>query len=202
MKALCVPLILFTTISLTACAFGPVASREVNTYTLSTQKTAKRCSQIKADTLLVAMPQAMPGYQTEKMAYRQQTNEIAYYTRNTWIAPPAELLQPMIIRTLQNSGCVGSVVPEPYLGVADLRLDTQVLQFARVYANKQDKRGAYHIAVNTQLVDTISNRVVASQNTQVQQPIKSSQPRAGVEAANLAANTVMQDIAKLCQKHC
>ena len=76
--------------------------------------------------LLISVPETIPVYNTTEMAYMIKPYQIAYFSLNQWAETPAEMLQPLLVQTLQNTHHFKAIVTPPYSGHFDYVLNTQI----------------------------------------------------------------------------
>jgi len=63
---------------------------------------------------------------------------VAYFTRSQWVAPPAEMLGPLIVDSLEATGRFNTVVQPGTPVAAELRLD---LELAELYQDFSSQPG-------------------------------------------------------------
>src|SRR5262245_40138409 len=74
--------------------------------------------------LLVSLLIAVTAFQGKDMLYVHEPYQLASFSRHTWIASPDDMLATLLVQSLQNTGYFYAVVSSPYVGSADLRLDS------------------------------------------------------------------------------
>lgn len=79
----------------------------------------------RAGVLVVLVSQAASG-QATSIAYRTRDEQLAYFARHQWAEPPARMLQPLVIATLQRTQAFGAVVGPPYFGHAPATLRVEL----------------------------------------------------------------------------
>jgi cholesterol transport system auxiliary component len=184
---------------LTACSLRPVQTPPTSTYTLTAQNNIPAFSQQKKQQiLLITAPTAAPGYQSANMIYTQRPFELRSFVQNRWAAPPAEMLAPLLIQNLQSSGCFSAAVAPPFLGKANLILDTKLLLLQQEFSGDKSQ---VRLALQFILTNYITGQVVKSQRIEVKVPATENNPYAGVIAANKAASNALEKISKMiCEK--
>ncbi len=119
-------------------------------------------------TLLVAQPRALQPYATPRFAYMEQDRELSYFTRNEWASDPSDMLQPALVRALEESGRFAAVVASPTPATADVRLDLELLEL------HQDFRGGgpseFVWRVRVQLVALDGRDVAGTRVFEVREP--------------------------------
>lgn len=148
--------------------------------------------QTNAATLLILAPNSNPVYDTVRIAYRNKPHQIEYFGRHEWGATPAQMLLPLLARTMENTGYFNAVVTPPYFGRYRYALRTEILELAQDFTVVP---ATLHLSVRAQLVDGTSNRIIASRTIAINEPMMQENPYAGVVATNEAAAKTLQQVA-------
>lgn len=184
---------------LSSCSLlSPVTVSSQKTYLLNTIPHPVHKKPPRAITVLVMPPESRPIYNTTQMAYSTKPYQIAYFSQNQWAETPAQMWQPLMVQTLQQTHYFHAVVTPPYGAYYDYVLTTQILQL------KQDftcKPAMLQLAVKVQISKTATNRVIATKQFVVDQPILQKTPYHGVIAANCAAASILKRIATFSLRH-
>lgn len=143
-------------------------------------------------TLLVLTPQARPAYDTTRMAYSLRAHQIAYYGRNEWAETPAQMLQPLLVRTLEATGRFQAVLAPPHAGAFTHALQVDVLELLQDHARQPP---VLRLVLHAQVADA-AQRVVASREFVAERPLAEVSPAGGVRAANEAAAQVLRELAR------
>jgi len=184
--------IVFAAITLTAC--GPIATKPLNTYTISSLKKYIKSSRPQTKlTLLVSNPNAAPGYQTAAMIYMQTPFELESFANHRWVAPPAQMLLPMFVRALRNTSYFAAVVSPPFTGITNLRLNTELVKLQQEFLLPTS---VIRLVVQASLINNTSNRVVASRQFEIVISTSENNPYGGVLAINKAAAIASRKVAQ------
>ncbi len=174
-------LILSTLISfLNACT--PVKSSIESQYKIvaySTVKTTLKSSK----SILISQSDAIAGYQTEQMLYTDTLYQLDAFAHSSWISPPASMLTPLIVQSLQHSHYFYAVAAGPNADKTDYRLDTQLIQLQQNFLTKPSTLEFSAQVVLTRVSD---NRVIASRTFVERVPCATDTPYGGVIATNRA----------------
>ncbi len=189
-------LLLFCVCLLSGCGlFSPVPQAPAKTYLLNDpilQSPENVRAANKSGKILLISEISSPSWlDTNQMAYQSDNNQVSYFALNKWAAPPADLLQPIIVHALSSSGVYKAVVAAPFNGNYDRRLDIQLLEMQQVFTGKSSY---YMMTVRAQLIDKSSQKIVAVRRFELKIPSAQNNPEGGVAAANQA---VKQWIAEL-----
>jgi cholesterol transport system auxiliary component len=148
-----------------------------------------------APTLLIGIPRAGPGFDSPRMAYATEPHALAYFARHQWVDTPARMLQPLLARAAESTGCFAAVVQAPTSVAATLRLDTEVVELVQDFSFHPS---LVRVALRVQLVEVDARRVVATRDVVVAVPASSDDPPGGVVAANRAMEAALGEVAALC----
>jgi cholesterol transport system auxiliary component len=135
------------------------------------------------------------GYDTPRMAYSRAGGEIEYFARHRWAERPAEMLEDILVASIERSGRFSAVLSPSSRADGDLFLETELLEF------RQDLSGAatFHAALRATLVDQGSRRVVGTSRTfDVVEAMDEASASAGAAAAQRAAEHLVAEVAAYC----
>lgn len=182
---------------LSACSlFSPVQMEQTEYIIDSVPYTAAK-KHMRAISILVPQPDASTIYNTTSMAYTQKPYEISYFAKNRWAATPPQMLQPLIVETLQNTHYFRSVGGAGALGSYDYVLHTEILEFNQEFFGNCS---VMNVKLRAQVVKTSTNRVVATKEFAVIETAPQSTPYGGVVAANRAVSRILSQMAAWCVK--
>jgi cholesterol transport system auxiliary component len=137
-------------------------------------------------------PESSSGYDTTRMAYREQAYQLGYYRDNQWAGTPAQMIQPLLVQTLQETGMFQSILSPPESGHADYVLRTEVMELVQDYTVSQPM---LRLALRFQLLNA-SGQAVADREISEQEPMRDSTSYAGVNAANEALANALRKAAQ------
>ncbi len=144
-------------------------------------------------TLLVLPPDTDPVYDTAQMAYTTKDYQIAYFREHEWAAPPAQMLLPLLVKTLENTNAFRAVLTPPYLGRYDYTLRMAILALKQDFTKEPAE---LVLSLRVQLSDGVTSKIIATRDLAVRESMRRNTPGAGVDAANDAAAKALQDIAQ------
>lgn len=183
-------LLLIVQSALTACAVNLEAD---NHYKLAAFSQEQFSTPSATTTILVSQPEAVSGYQTESMRYVNKPFEVNSFVHSIWVGPPATMLFPLIMESLQYSHYFHAVASTPYSDLADYRLDTQLITLQQ---NFLVKPSVVELVVKVVLTHIADNQVIASRIFSHRVPCPSDNPYGGVIAANQAVKALTHDITR------
>lgn len=148
--------------------------------------------------LLVLLPDTRPAYNTTQMAYTTKPYQISYFGLNQWAETPAQMLQPLLVQTIQNTHYFRAVMGAPYTGHADYVLQTQILKLQQDYTRCPT---LVEFTVRADVLQPATNQLIATQMFYAEVPIMQRTPYSGVIAANQATAELLQQIAIFTMNH-
>lgn len=188
--ALCAPFIL------TACS--PIKIPVSNQYKLDAFSTPKHVKHKTNISLLISQPEAMAGCQTEQMHYIEKPYELSAFVHNAWISAPANMLYPLIMQSLQNTGFFQAIASGVYVDHADYRVDTQLIELQQ---NFLEKPSVVELVAKVMLTHIEDNRLVASRIISQRVPCPTDTPYGGVIAANQATKAFTANLSEFVITH-
>ncbi len=183
--------IVITTFLLASC-LSPVKSEQQNIYTLTAVPFYNSAKVNRRITLLVAPPETEIAYDTTQMAYTIMPYQMAYFGKNRWASTPSQMLQPLIVQTLQNSHRFHAVVIPPSLARYDYVLNTQI---SKIQQDFTVQPAMFNLVINAQLNRLIGGQVIATKQFIVNEPMPMNSPYGGVIAGNQATKIILRQIA-------
>lgn len=159
MKKLTVFLVGLSAVVLSACS--PVKISVKNQYQLSAYSTKQLAKKPMPITLLVTTPDAAAGYQTEQMLYVKKPYALEPFVKNAWVNPPADMLYPLILQSLQRTNLFEAVTSNAYTLGATYRLDTQLLSLQQNFLKKPS---VLEFSAKVVLTHVSDNNVLAYKN--------------------------------------
>lgn len=177
--------------ALSACS--PVKMPVTNQYQISSYSAKQLARHPSHNTLLVTIPEAVAGYQTEAMLYVKKPYQLDSFAKNAWVDPPANMLYPLLTQSIQRTGYFRAVSSSPYTQGADYRLDTQVLHLEQNFLRKPS---TLELSLKVVLTRVSDNKIIASRIINQSQPCPMDNPYGGVIAANKASLLSTAEVAR------
>ena len=109
--------------------------------------------------LAVARPRAAESLDGDRIAVVQPGNRFDHYAEVRWLEPAPEMLQSLLVRTLQAGGRFETVVAAPSRVPADLLLDVELRRFEARYSSA-DSAPVVDVEMQFTLVDLRNGRRV------------------------------------------
>jgi len=178
-----------------ACSLVPKAPAEqVSLHVLDVRPVVTRTAR-REHVLAVGPLRAAPGADSASIAYLQAAHGLDHYATHRWADTPARMLDPVLMRTLEDAGDFRAVVPAGSSVQADLRLDTEIVQLRQSFLTRPSR---VELTLRTQLVDVLGRRVLATRYFEVVEDAPSDDALGGVLAANAAVGRVLAQVAAFC----
>jgi cholesterol transport system auxiliary component len=181
------------TCALAGCA---VLSREKapSLFTLGTSSESRPPAATPAQAIVVALPAARPGFDGARIIYVTRAHEIRFFARHEWVAPPAQMLEPLLVEALERGGRFRAVQSTADVS-SPFRLETEIVALQQEFTLQPS---VARFALRAQLVDTVERRVLAAEEFEAVEPARSEDPYGGVVAASQAVARVLGDLARWC----
>lgn len=167
---------------LSACT--PIKPTVTNQYKITSYSAKKELASPSSKSILISQPDAIAGYQTEQMLYTDKPFQLSSFAHSSWISPPANMLTPLIVQSLQHSHYFAAVAAGPNADQTNYRIDTQLIALQQ---NFLVKPSILEFSVQIVLTHVSDRRVVASRTFNERIPCPTDTPYGGVIAANKAA---------------
>jgi len=148
-----------------------------------------------APALVVAVPSAAPGHGSKQMVYLRRPLELEAYAFHEWVDTPAQMLAPLIVRSLQDSGAFRAVLLAPSAATGALRLETELI---RLQQDFNARPSHVRLTLRAVLLDTATRQVVAWREFDESVPAPSDDPAGGVAAAHQATQRVLAALSSFC----
>lgn len=150
-------------------------------------------NKVDGKTILISIPQAAPGFDSQQMVYVQTPYVLEHYRDNLWIDTPARLLLPLIVQSLEATGEFGAVLSatsSPILG--ELRLDTEIIRLQQEFIESPSR---VRFTLRVQLLDMEKRAILDTKVFDVTEIAPSEDAAGGVIATNRAVQVVLEQLA-------
>ena len=188
------------TLFLAACS--PVKLPNMNYYTLDSASNSllisKRVSDTKK-TILLNNIVANPGYDTAKMLYVNIPFKLKSFASHAWVAPPATMLLPVFVSSIQKLHYFSAVVTPPYVGESDYVMSAKLLTLQQEFLRPVS---SVRMAVSLTLINNKTQRVIGNKVFQSIAVAPRNNPYSGVLAANKDAQQIALQVAKYVKRRC
>ena len=187
-----IPLALCVSILSSCGLFSPV-KMEIQKYVINKTPSDLPNAKSRAASLSVLVPETNPIYGTAQMAYTMQPYQIAYFSQNEWGETPSQMIQPLIVQTIQNTHCFSVVLSQPHFGRHTYALRTEILELKQDFTSDP---ATLDLSMRFQVSREATNQIIATKEISVREPMREKTPYAGVVAANDATAKLLQELAR------
>jgi cholesterol transport system auxiliary component len=175
---------------LAGCAFGPVEPAMTSALIERLPATVPQRPR-GAATVLVLRTQARPAFDTTQMAYSLRPHHIGFYREHQWAERPAQMLQPLLVRTLERTGAYAAVLSPPHAGAVGFAVQAEVVELLQDFGVEPP---LLRLALRVQVSDG-ALQAPAVRDFSVLEPLPARNAEGGVLAANAAMERALRDIA-------
>lgn len=178
---------------LSACSlFSPVNTHDENAYFIDSIPDHVPSAKKRNIALLILAPSALPAFNTTQMAYTTKPYQLSYFAMNRWAETPAQMLQPLIVDTMVRTHYFSSVIGSPYSGNVDYVLGMQILTLQQNFSVNPPQ---LELRIRAELASIRTNRIIATKEFYIEEPMSQANPYGGVVAANEAVEDFLQQLA-------
>jgi cholesterol transport system auxiliary component len=169
---------------LSACSILP-QSEPLQVYRLPSQAAKPSSAPALSWSLRINLPQASQALNSARITVLPEGNQISSYAHSRWSDPAPRLLRNHLLNAFENDGRLPALSSDDGNLQADLSLGGELLAFQTEY-----QQGAVSVRVRLQarLIDSRSQRIIASQRFEVRQPVSATQVPAVVIAFGQASD--------------
>ena len=145
-----------------------------------------------APSLVVALPNTAPGFDSTRMVYLRQPQALQAYAFAEWVDTPARLLLPLLVQAVQNTGAFRAVLQAPSSATGALRLETELLRLLHDHTQSPSE---VRLSLRAVLLDTATRQPLATREFDARVPAPSDSPAGCVAAAATATRQVLAEMA-------
>jgi cholesterol transport system auxiliary component len=178
---------------LAGCAFVPAADPPPTLAVLDRLPAEIPRHAATGLTLLVLPPEARPALDTTQMAYSVHAHELAYFARHRWAERPPQMLEPLLVRTMEATGAFAAVVGPPLAGNGTLALRTEITQLVQDFTSEPP---VLQLSLRVRLSDDRAQRVLGTREIVLREALQEKSPAAGAVAANAALARALRETAQ------
>ena len=149
-------------------------------------------------TLLVTVPRAAPGFDSNRIAYTREPPKLDFYRDSVWGDTPAKMLLPILVRAFEATGAFKAVVSPPAPGLANLRVDVDIIRLQQEFMTKPSQ---VRLMARIKVVDMKSGHVLGTQVFEAVAPAPSENANGAVRAANVAVQKVLEQMVRFALRY-
>ncbi|MCG2633527.1 MAG: ABC-type transport auxiliary lipoprotein family protein [Gammaproteobacteria bacterium] len=139
-----------------------------------------------------------PGFDEPRIVYVRTPSQLEYYLYHRWVDAPARMLEPLLMRMLEQSGLFRAVVGADTPVRADLELRVELLQLQQLFTPEGSE---VQLSVNINLLNPAEARLIASRLFSMVEPVAEPTPYGSVQAANRATARLLVAIRSFLGDH-
>lgn len=186
-------------IQVTGCSlFGPVKTPPVAPYSLTYLGSTTVRTNSQGPVLSVSNVNAVPGFDTADMVYVRKHFDHKTFSKNRWSSPPADMITPLLVQSLQSTGCFRAVTSPTSGGTADLTLNTQLILLQQEFKANYSQ---IHMVMLATLLGSGGQEVIAQRRFECVIATPQNTPYGGVIAANRATAEILGQINQFICRH-
>ncbi len=183
---------LSATLALGGCTLPQDRSPPAQSYLLEVGTfAAAPARRSSGKTLLVTVPKAAPGFDSNRIAYTREPPKLDYYRDSVWSDTPARMLLPILVRAFETTGAFKAVVAPPAPGLANLRVDVDVIRLQHEFMSRPSQ---VRLTARIKVVDLKSGHVLGTQVFEAVEPAPSENANGAARAANAAVRKVLDQM--------
>jgi len=185
MREYLLPIALGLMLAGSGCATGGGDGARTTVYRLEAAPAAQQARYTPvAETLLIELPAADPGFDGRGIAYQEVEHELRYYTRSRWADAPARMIETALVNALESSGLFKAVLRGAGAAGADYRLRSELLRLEQIFPAGQPSH--VELALRVQLIGGQPRQVLATRVIRARAPAGSEDAAGAVRGAHAA----------------
>ena len=163
----------------------------MKSYVLEAKIEPRRAARPTAGVLVVALPRAQPGFNTQLIAYTETPLAIDYYTKSEWVDSPAMMLAPLVEDAIADTGAFQAVVIPPSPSPGDVRLEIDIIRLQQEFMTTPSQ---VRLTLRAKLFDVRTGDVLGTQLFEAVETAPSEDAYGGVQASNVALKRVLEQL--------
>jgi cholesterol transport system auxiliary component len=148
-----------------------------------------------APVLVVDAPRPQPGHDSTRMLYQRHPQELEAYAYAEWVAPPATLLAPLLVRALQRTGAFSAVLLAPAGAPGAWRLACEFVSLRQDFSTTPSR---VRLGLRAVLQESAERRVLAWRDFEQESPSPTEDAAGGVAASSVAVRHLLENLATWC----
>lgn len=183
---------LLATLALAGCLLPQDNSPPPQTYILEVGAFAPPSVRRSSDkTLLVTVPKAAPGFDSNRIAYIKEPLKLDYYNSSVWSDTPQKMLLPILVSAFEKTGAFKAVMSPPASALADLRVDVDVIRLQHEFMTQPSQ---VRVTARIKVMGMKSGHVLGTQVFEAVEPAPSEDAYGAARAANAAIQKLLADM--------
>lgn len=184
--------VLLMGVALAGCSLPQDSSPPPQTYLLEVGAfTPPRARRSSGKTLLVTVPKAAPGFDSNRIAYTKEPPKLDYYQNNVWSDTPAKMLLPILVRAFEGTGAFKAVISPPAPALADMRVDVDVIRLQQEFMTRPSQ---VRLTARIKVLNMKNGHVLGTQVFEAMEPAPSEDAQGAARATNVAVQKILTDM--------
>lgn len=190
-------MLLFILLSACSSMLAPVPQVTPARYAFEVASPPVRMSVAGAPVLVVNPLRAASGYGSHHMLYVRKTQQLEYFAQNEWVDTPANMLLPLLVGSLANSGIYAAVLPASASAQGQLTLDVELVRLQQEFTTVPSE---VHATLRVALLDSNTRQVLAWRELDAKVAATTDNPYGGVLATRAVLQSLLQQITEFCRQ--
>ena len=189
--------LLVSVAALSACSTGSLFDSDTpvpTNYVLAPAPAASETTNTAPVDISVSRPDLAPGLDSDRIAVLRG-RLLDYYRGVRWGTRSIELIQTLVVDSLEDQKLFRSVTPEQARVAGDYVLDLQVRDFQAEYADRAS-RPVVHVALVGRLIRVIDRELVATVSSEARSDAEEERMSAVTAAFERASHEAILDLGK------
>ena len=189
-------IIVLTIMLLQSCSLVGVSNNEpvkLQRYEITLSENLPQNLLQNGPSITVYPVQTNARFNSTRMAYSLSPHEISYYAQSEWADTPGNMLLPLLVNGLENSGKFASVVSNNSSVITDYALDVSLLEL--MHYIQSDKK-LFTLQVRLQLLDLHKRTVLGTETINIEQIVTDHDAYGAVLAANQSIKPLIEKMQK------
>lgn len=184
---------------LTACSsvLAPAPQLTLARYAFEVAAPPVRLPAAGAPVLVVNPLRAASGYGSHRMLYVRKAQQLEYFAQNEWVDTPANMLLPLLVGSLANSGIYSAVLPASASAQGQLTLDVELVRLQHEFTTVPS---AVHATLRVALLDSSTRQVLAWRELDARVAANTGDPYGGVLATRAVLQSLLQQLGEFCRQ--
>jgi cholesterol transport system auxiliary component len=151
----------------------------------------------RAASILILPPEASGELGTTLIAYSEATFQMRYFRDHEWAEPPPQMIQRLLVETLEQTGAFRSVLTPPDLAGGAFTLRTMLSELMQDYTVSPP---LVRVRIHVELLSP-SGQQAASRDVALEERMHEATALAGIAATNSAVSKTLAIVAGFAMDH-
>jgi len=149
-------------------------------------------STCKSKSIKVSSAFTSSSLMSKDMSYVQGDSKVFEYSESAWLNNPNRAVSRELMKMLRDINVYKSVQDSKSRSIADLIVESTLEEFTQYYTTDLDKSYAL-VQINFSIIEAKTNKVLSAKTFKSKVKSKTLDAEGGVEALNVALNTLLKE---------